>query len=91
MYKRQASIEPSAHVYAQIGMLNAKQRKMPEALQALQRAEQIDPAFEMTYVYRGNVYEAAGDRAAAAREYQRAVAVNPNNQTAREALVRVSR
>ena len=51
----------------------------------------IDPRFEITYLYRGNVYESAGDRVAAAREYQRAVALNPTNQAARDALVRVSR
>jgi len=86
-----ASMEPTAHVYAQIGMVYGKQRKWQESLQALQKAEQIDPRFEMTYVYRGNVYEVSGDRAAAAREYQRAVGINPNNQTALDALVRVSR
>jgi predicted TPR repeat methyltransferase len=45
----------------------------------------------MTYVYRGNVYEVSGDRASAAREYQKAVALNPANQTAREAQARVTR
>jgi Tfp pilus assembly protein PilF len=86
-----AAMEPSAHVYAQIGMVYGKQRKMALALEALQQAEQMDPRFEMTYVYRGNVYEVSGDRVAAAREYQRAVDINPSNQTARDALVRVSR
>jgi tetratricopeptide (TPR) repeat protein len=89
--KRAASVEPSAHIEAQIGMIYGKQHKMAEALDALKRAEAMDPSFDMTYVYRGNVYEVTGDKVAAAREYTRAVNLNPNNQTAREALGRVSR
>ena len=62
-----------------------------EALGALLQAEKSDPRFEMTYVYRGNIYEVGGDRPAAAREYQRALEINSGNQAAREALGRVSR
>jgi Tfp pilus assembly protein PilF len=72
-------------------MMYAKQRQYPQALQALAKAEKIDPRFEMTYVYRGNIYALAGDRGAAAREYRRALAMNPENQVARDALARVSR
>ena len=72
-------------------MVYAKSGRVQEALQELAQAEKVNPRFEMTYVYRGNVYEVSGDRAAAAREYQRAVGINPNNQTALDALVRVSR
>ena len=89
--ERAVALEPSAHIFAQIGMIQGKRRQMVEALAALERAEAIDPSFDMTYVYRGNVYEVTGDKTAAAREYTRAVAVNPNNQIAREALTRVSR
>ena len=53
-------------------------------------AEQYDPRFEMTYVYRGIIDENGGDRSAAARDYQRAVSINPLNQPARDALVRVT-
>ncbi|PYT14064.1 MAG: hypothetical protein DMG59_18510 [Acidobacteria bacterium] len=89
---RQAALfERSAHVFTQMGMVYAKHGRTQEALDALAEAEKIDPRFEITYLYRGNVYESAGDRVAAAREYQRAVALNPTNQAARDALVRVSR
>jgi Tfp pilus assembly protein PilF len=57
----------------------------------LAQGERIDPNFEMTYVYRGNVFEATGDKAAAAAQYQRALALNPLNSVARDALARVSR
>jgi protein O-mannosyl-transferase len=88
---QQASmLERSAHVQSLIGMVYAKQSKWQEALAALEQAEKIDPRFDVTYLYRGNIYEAAGDKAAAAAQYQRAIALNPVNQAARDALVRVS-
>ncbi len=89
---RQASLlNPTAHVYSQIGKVYASHGKMQEALVALAEAEKIDANFDMTYVYRGKIYEIAGDRAAAAREYQRALAAKPGNQDARDSLLRVSR
>jgi len=85
-----STLERSAHVQSLIGMVYAKQSKWQEALAALEQAEKIDPRFDVTYLYRGNIYEAAGDKAAAAAQYQRAIALNPVNQAARDALVRVS-
>jgi tetratricopeptide (TPR) repeat protein len=84
-------IEHSAHIASQIGMVYAKHKQWPEALAALAQAEKIDPSFEMTYVYRGNIFEVAGDKAAAAAQYQRALALNPLNSIAQDALTRVSR
>jgi|SRR5581483_2365426 len=83
------ALEPSAHIESQIGMVYAKKAKWEEALAALAKAEQLDPNFEMTYVYRGGVFESTGNRAAAAEQYQRALSINPLNPTAREALARV--
>ncbi len=83
-------IEHSAHIQSQIGMVYAKHSQWPQALAALAEAEKIDPRFEMTYVYRGNIYEVAGNKAAAAAQYQRALALNPSNSVARDALTRVS-
>lgn len=86
-----ASLENSAHVHALLGMLHAKIGDFQRALQELAVAEKIDPRFEMTYVYRGNIAERGGDRAAAAREYRKALAVNPYNGPAQEGLTRLSR
>jgi tetratricopeptide (TPR) repeat protein len=85
-----AMLERSAHIQSQIGMVYAKQSKWPEALAALAQAERIDPTFDVTFLYRGNIYEAGGDKAAAAAQYQHALALNPLNQAARDALARVS-
>jgi tetratricopeptide (TPR) repeat protein len=89
--QQSATLQASAHVQSQIGMVYAKHNKFDEALAALALGERIDPTFEMTYVYRGNVFEARGDKAAAAAQYQRALTLNPLNSVAREALARVSR
>jgi protein O-mannosyl-transferase len=92
IYKLQQAqlFENSAHVHAELGMVYAKTGRVPEAIKELAQAELIDPRFEMTYVYRGNIAEQTGNRAAAAREYQHALAINPANSAARDALVRVS-
>jgi tetratricopeptide (TPR) repeat protein len=89
--RQAAVIKPSAHVFSQIGMIYAKNSHMDEALSALESAEKIDAGYDMTYVYRGKIYEKAGNRTAAAREYQRALALKPDNQDARDSLLRVSR
>jgi Tfp pilus assembly protein PilF len=51
----------------------------------------MDPNFEMIYVYRGKIYQATGDNAAAAEQYRRALAINPYNADARDALSQVTR
>jgi tetratricopeptide (TPR) repeat protein len=84
---RQAiATSPTAHAHALIGMIHGKRGHADEALQALATAEKHDPGFEMTYVYRGNIFVTTGDMARAAAEYQRALALNPNNTTAQQGL-----
>ncbi len=85
-----AALEPNAHVYSQIGMEYAKEQKLPEALEALNRAARLDPKFAMTYVNRGNVYLIEGDRGSAANDYRHALALDPENQVAREQLARLA-
>jgi tetratricopeptide (TPR) repeat protein len=88
--QQSATLQPSAHVQSQIGMVYAKHSKWEEALAALARAQQIDPNFEMTYVYRGKIFESVGNKTAAATQYQRALALNPLDSDARDSLARVS-
>lgn len=88
---RQAvAIRPSALAWAQIGMIYGKRGREAEALPALDEAQRLEPSFDMTYVYRGNLRMARGDVAGAAALYQQALNLNPRNDTAREALLRVS-
>ncbi len=83
--KQAAQLEDTAHANALIGMEYAKQGKPEQALQALAKAESIDSNFWMTYVYRGNVFLTQGETAKAIAEYDRALAIDPNAQVARDA------
>ncbi len=78
--------QPSAHSYAVIGMIYGKQGRAEEALEALNSAEKADPNFDMTYVYRGNVYAGRGQMAEAATQYRRALSINGNNLAAQQGL-----
>ena len=88
---RQAfQLEPSAHIQSQIGMVYAKHAQFEQSLTALAQAQAIDANFDMTYVYRGNIFEATGDKVSAAEQYRRALMLNTLNSVARDALARVS-
>ena len=85
-YNQAAKIHASAHVYSQIARTYGKQGKFTEALDALATAERLDPKFEMTYVYRGNVFLTQNNIAGATAEFNRALAINPANGPALEGL-----
>ena len=86
-----ARLEPSAHVFSQIGMEYAKQEKYAEALDALNRAATLDPNFQMTYQYRGDIYKLRGDLNRAAEEYRHVLAIDPENEIARKSLQSIGR
>ncbi|MGH9627907.1 MAG: tetratricopeptide repeat protein, partial [Bryobacteraceae bacterium] len=81
-----ALVKPSAQVYATIGMVHAKRNNAAEALPPLEKAEQMDPGFDMTYLYRGHVYLGMKEYGKAAAEYRRALSINPSNVYASKAL-----
>ncbi len=88
-----ANIEKSAHVYSQIGMEYGKMGQYPQALDSLATAIQLDPNFMggISYIYRGDVFSAQGNKLQAAEEYRHALAIDPGNQTARDKLARLGR
>ena len=75
-----------AHGHSAIGMIYGKRGRVDEALEALAAAEKADPNFEMTYVYRGNIFASRGQMPVAISEYKRALTINPNNTTAQQGL-----
>jgi hypothetical protein len=87
--KAAAALEQNAHVYQTIGYVYGKMGKYPEALDALDASQKLDASFPMTYYTRGNVFEEQGNKAQAAEEYKRALAIDPQLGLAREALLRV--
>jgi tetratricopeptide (TPR) repeat protein len=52
----------------------------------LNEAERLDPRFQQTYVYRGNVYLLESDFARAAADFRRALELNPVDTAARTGL-----
>jgi tetratricopeptide (TPR) repeat protein len=85
-FKRAASMKATAHAYSQIGMIYGKQGKNAEALDALATAEKLNPSFDMIYVYRGGVEISQGNPTAAIQDFRHALALNPRNQRAQQAL-----
>jgi len=81
-----AALEPKAHVYSQIGMIYGKRAQWPEAMEALAKAEQLDPNFAVTYVYKGLVHTATNQPEAAVQDFRRALALDPKLQQARDGL-----
>jgi tetratricopeptide (TPR) repeat protein len=77
----------TAHAYSVIGMIEGKRGRAEEALAALGSAEKVDASFDMTYVYRGNVYMTRGQMDMAAAEFRRALALNPKNVPAQQGLI----
>jgi protein O-mannosyl-transferase len=86
-----ARLENSAHIRALMGMVHAKNRNSDQALVALDAAEKLDPNFAMTYVYRGNVFASQNRRADAEAQYHRALALDPANAAAAQALALLNR
>jgi tetratricopeptide (TPR) repeat protein len=84
--KSAALIEHTAHVYALLGMVHGKRGNREAALEALARAEAIDKNYDMTYAYRGNLYFMAKELDGAAREFRRALSLNPSNPVAAQGL-----
>ena len=86
--RQAAALEPTAHVYSQIGMIYAKQRQYPGALEALAFAEKINPAWAPTFNYRAKIRFQQNDYAAAVADYRHALALDPTLADAREELAR---
>jgi tetratricopeptide (TPR) repeat protein len=86
-----AALQPTAHVYSQIGLVYARQARWPEALEALAQGEKLDSTYAMIYCYRGGIRAATGNFAEAVTDYQHALALDPGNQTAQQGLAYAQR
>jgi tetratricopeptide (TPR) repeat protein len=56
-------------------------------MDALERAEKIDPSFASTYAYKAIIYVNTNRPADAVREYQHALALDPELEPARQGLI----
>jgi tetratricopeptide (TPR) repeat protein len=84
--RQAAAMKPTGHVYSQIGMVYGKRGQNAEAIEALRTSIKLDPGFDVTYVYLGGVHGNMGDYRAAIADFQQALAINPHNETAAQAL-----
>jgi tetratricopeptide (TPR) repeat protein len=84
-----AAIESTAHVYSQLGMMYAKTSRTAEAFRALDSAQSMDPTFEATYLYRGQLFQSLNNPAAAEQQFRRALEINPQNQQALDLLQQI--
>jgi tetratricopeptide (TPR) repeat protein len=83
-----AALEPTAHVWSQIGMIHAQLAHRAEALDALAQAEKLDPKWAPTYNYRAKVHFQANELAEAVADYRRALSLDPSLTDARDELMR---
>jgi Tfp pilus assembly protein PilF len=81
--------EATSHGYSQIAMVLAKRGQYTGALEALDTAQQLDPSFPQTYLYRGKVFLSTGRVQEAVQQYERALALNPQLQEAQQDLAMV--
>ena len=86
-----ATLEYDPEVWTLIAQVHGQQHQTDQALEALDRAQAINPGFELTYAIRGNVYESVGNLRGAAGQYQRSLQLDPYNDAVRQALERVER
>jgi tetratricopeptide (TPR) repeat protein len=88
LYKLQQSavLQPTAHVYSQIGMVYGKLEKWADALTALATAEKLDPNFPDTYIYRGVVHTKTNQLLNAVQDFRRALEIDPANSRAQQFL-----
>ncbi|MEO6759952.1 MAG: tetratricopeptide repeat protein, partial [Saprospiraceae bacterium] len=79
-------LEKSAHAWSLMGMVRAKTGDYDKALEALAQGEKLNPRFPMIFVYRGNVHMARKEWDLAVVEFQKALSVEPNDESARQGL-----
>jgi tetratricopeptide (TPR) repeat protein len=87
-FREAAMINNTAHVHTQIATAHANLQQFDTALNELDVAQSIDPGFSMTYMLRGQIYEAQGDRQKALPQYSKACHLNPTITQACAELLR---
>ncbi len=84
--KEAAALGNHWHAWSTLGMLLGKQGQSQAALEALEKALQLNPGDDNAYAYRGNVRLAAGEKALAVADFQKSLELNPDNAGARRGL-----
>lgn len=80
-----------ARLHAKLSQAHAASKQAPEALAAISRAVELEPANAGYLRARGELAVWAGDRAAALDSYQRLYAMNPGDPEVRLGMARLNR
>ena len=80
---------PSLALLVNLGVALGCAGRGDDGLRVLAEAQRMNPNYDMTYVYRGDIYAALGDAGSAADEYEHALVLNPGNGAAQASLQRV--
>lgn len=83
--------KPSAESWASMGVLYARQGKVAEALDSLQKAQVMKPAYPMTYFYRAKILVAMRNAPEAILNLKQVLALDPSNESARLSLEQLQR
>jgi tetratricopeptide (TPR) repeat protein len=81
-----SNVERDAHLYATMGMVQAKLGRYGDALESLNKARTYDAGHWPTYLYRGNTFASLGNWADAAVDYRRVLELQPANAAAAQGL-----
>jgi tetratricopeptide (TPR) repeat protein len=81
-----AKMNPTAHLYSQIGMIYEEQHAWDQSLAFLNGAIRLDAGYEPSYVYLGNLYVELQRPDEAINYYSQAVDLDPADHYARVAL-----
>ncbi len=79
----------TAHLRTQVARIYMRKKEWNQALAELDTAEKLDPHYDVTYLYRGNIMHIQGDVLGAARELQHALQLNPDNEITKAALAQL--
>ncbi|MCU1258716.1 MAG: Tetratricopeptide 2 repeat protein [Bryobacterales bacterium] len=82
---------PTASAYAMLGYVHAEQGSWTASLDALLRAEQLDPGYALTYAYRGMVLVNLGQRDLALGQFAKCLELDPLNTIARNGWAAIKR
>ena len=83
--------KPSAQSWASMGVLYARQGKVDEALDALMKAQVMDPAYPSTYFYRAKIMVAMRNAPQAILNLEQVLRLDPSNESARLSLEQIQR
>jgi protein O-mannosyl-transferase len=87
---RQATVQRGdAETWSMVAWAYLRAGRNDDASRALDVAQRLNPNFAGAYAYRGDLFAARNDSAAAASEYRHALSLDPANEVAQAGLARL--